>query len=455
MRPSDWSPLRDSDPLPGDCPTITELANHLSDIAQVIRDECARMQSIDASEIWDSDAATAFAELQEKLPPDLEMAATRYENAAGALTTWEGALSAAQAKGDGALTKAKEAQADIEEADLGIQAMEDFATQAQTDADTANAADPEGPPMEPAEWTGPDHHANRADAERRLEEARTTLEEAEGERDTAGSEAAGALEDASDDDLENPGWFEEFLLAAADILSIAGAVLGVLSIFFPVLAPLALAVSLVSLALNFGLAAAGKKGWKDFFIDLLGVATLGLGKGAGLLGRLATARPMSAAASRASAAGSRAYGTGQRAAAGAQRLGGRSMAGVRVPNPNGGRALTGAAARSNMQARYAAVQRSAQARAQGHYQTAAGIRRDMRNIVNPPDVPWSGWGNAHRYAGQNFRNAYRPAFRDGPWGVTGVTAELGVSTGISGYQTYDASGNIANEHRWAWARPGS
>lgn len=453
MRPVDWSPLRDGDPVPGDTATIRDLATHLLGVAESIRTENTRMSALDAGEIWDSDAAVTFTELQEKLPPDLELAATRYENVANALFRWEGSLGGFQSRADTALARAKEAQDDIDAADAGIEQMQEWDDEAVRIADRTNEANPESPAVDPEPWTGPDHHALRADAVSRLDQARTDLEGVEGDRDEAANQAESDIDDASHDDLENPGFWESFLLAAADILSIAAAVLGVLSIFFPVLAPFALVLGLVSMTLNFGLAAAGLKGWKDFVIDAIGLATFGIGRGATLLGRLGKAKPFMQAADNAFDSGADALGAVNRANAGQRALAARpNMTGVRVPNPNGGRPLTGAAARSRLNATYNQARNTANSNYQRATDEYWSQIDNYNNIRYPAETPWTGWSNVAPYAGRNALGAIRPAWTNGPFGAVGVATEIGIGTGIAGYQTYDAIGNMRQAPHWPWNR---
>jgi hypothetical protein len=445
VRPVDWAPLRDSDPIPGDPASLHELANHLLGVAEAIRTENTRMASLDAGEIWESDAAVTFTELQEKLPPDLELAATRYETVANALYAWETALSGAQARADAARIAAQEAQAEIDAADDGIEQMDEWQVTAQGVAEQANAvAEPGAVPVEPEPWSGADHHALRAAAVERREAARAELEGAENDRDEAATVAEGAIDGASHDDLENPGFWESVLLAAADVLSIAAAVLGVLSIFFPVLAPFALIVGLVSMGLNFYLAATGAKGWKDFIIDAIGLVTFGVGRSAGLLGRLATARPFARAADAALDSGTDAMTAMNRAAAGRRALAARpNLKGIKVPHPTPGkRPYTGFMARRKLnegfdQAENAAAEQLG--RTTDEYWSQMGRYDDIRY---PPETPWNGWNDVLPYAGRNAVDAVRPAWTNGPFGTAGVVTEIGIGTGIGIYQTYDAAGNI-------------
>ena len=444
MRPVDWSPLRDGDPVPGDPATIRELANHLLGVAESIRGENGRMASLDAGEIWDSDAAVTFVELQEKLPPDLDKAATRYEGVANALFTWETALGGAQSKADGALTRAQEAQADIDAADSGIDQMDQWDTDARRIATETNDGAAEGSlPVEPEPWPGADWHSLRADAVSRLDAARTDLETAEGDRDDAANVAEGAIDDASHDDLENPGFWESVLLAAADVLSIAAAVLGVLSIFFPVLAPFALIVGLVSMGLNFGLALAGKKGWKDFVIDAIGLATFGIGRSATLLGRLGAAKPFAAAADDAFSAGTDALGAMNRSRAAQTALDARpNLTGFRFPNPNGGSPLVGGGGAQHGHQGQPGRRRDGAAQLPHGDRHVLRAARSLRQHPAPTGDAVDGVERRGPFAKTNALDALRPAWTQGPFGFTGVVTEIGVGTTIGGYQTYDAGSNI-------------
>jgi hypothetical protein len=450
MRPTDWSPLADGDPVPGDPPTIRELASHLQGVADNIRTQVQRMNQLDASEIWVSEAATSYAEMQEALPPDLELAATRYESVANALETWEGKLTSAQGEADAALEKAKTAQADIDAANAGIERMEEWEQTAQDTADRANEADPDAPEVPPEPWTGPDHHAQLEDAQRRLREAREALEDACSDRDDAADVCEDAIGEASNDDLENPGWFENFLLAAADVLSIAGAVLGVLSIFFPVLAPLALIVGGAALLLNVGLAAAGSKGWEDAMWDAIGLATFGAGRLLGAGSRLLRARP-AAQAMRTAAANGRSMRAPLAAARGTRNsLAARtSLTGLRATNAQG-RTIYGAAARSRLLSQANRQVDTLDAARRANATTYRNAMTQYNAIRNPASPQWTTWGNAHRYAGQNAANAFRPVnpLRDYGVGLTGQLIENGGTFGVGGYQVSGAIGNMGDAAHW-------
>lgn len=299
MRPTDWAPLADGDPVPGDPLTIDSLVTHLEGIASTIREQMSRFTAIDAGEIWDSDSADKFIEMQAKLPPDLDLVATRYEGVASALSTWSSALTDAQGEADQALIDAKAAQEDIDAAERGIDDMEQFAQDASEQANTTNAANPEAPPVEPEQWSGPDHYALKGEAEGRLQDARDKLAAAVEARDEAQGIAAGDIGDALDDDLKNRGglfgffddvkyavieWAEanaDWLNVLSDVLAIAGAIVGLLSIAFPVLAPLALALGVASLLVDSVLFMAGEKSWVDLGMDLLGIVTFGAGRAFG------------------------------------------------------------------------------------------------------------------------------------------------------------------------------
>jgi hypothetical protein len=232
-------------------------------------------------------------------------------------------------------------------------------------------------------------------------------------------------------------------------------VLGVLSIFFPVLAPFALVVGLISMGLNFYLAATGAKSWTDFIIDAIGLVTFGVGRGAGLLGRLATARPFARAADDAFEAGTDAIGAMNRASAGRRALAARpNMKGIKVPHPTPGkRPYTGFFARRALNQGFDQAENAAGTQlrnATTEYWEQLG-RYD--NVRHPPETPWTGWDDVLPYAGRNAADAVRPLWTNGPFGAAGVVTEIGIGTGIGGYQTWDAGRNIFGDGtHYPWNR---
>lgn len=137
-RPVDWTPLADSDPVPGDPAEVARLARRYADTAAEVTRQAANLRTLASAEGWDSDAGRTFAEAAGGLAADLEKTRHRYAEVAGALRDWSPRLDDVQARADQALAEAKAAQAEI-------------------DANQATAPEgpppPNAPPPSPAEIT--------------------------------------------------------------------------------------------------------------------------------------------------------------------------------------------------------------------------------------------------------------------------------------------------------------
>jgi hypothetical protein len=283
MRPVDWSPLADHDPIPGDPSAVAAMAQHLATVAARIRAQVETLERLDAGDIWDSEAAQVFTAAQREVPGDLEALATRYERVSDVLDEFQAELAGAQHELDAALARARVAQADLEAADAGIARMEEWEEQACVEAE-AGHADPAGLPVEPEPWWGEDHRAARADAEARLDSARADAAAAVERRDQAAGRATWAVDLVIGDALENDSGLISFVKGASDVLGYAGAVVGLASIAVPVLAPVSYGLGVASLAVDAGLAASGEGDWGDVAEDAAGVATGGMGRALDLAG---------------------------------------------------------------------------------------------------------------------------------------------------------------------------
>lgn len=282
-RPADWSALGlDKDPTPGEPASLTDLAHHVRGIADSIRTSLVRFDQLNHAEddFWKSESGSAegFKELKGELPGDMELAAKRYEGVAEALDGWIEALGGVQSRADDALRRGNEARDDLAYANNGITQMREWKESAERTAREKNDANPTEPPVEPEQWTGQDFHALKADAEQRLRRAKEDVGSAGTDRDSASDHAGNLIEDAYSDKLKNKPWWRKVLLVVVDVLQVVTAIVGILAIFFPILAPLALALALVTTALTFVLVMTGDKKWSDLALELVGLATFGVGR---------------------------------------------------------------------------------------------------------------------------------------------------------------------------------
>jgi hypothetical protein len=110
-------------------------------------------------------------------------------------------------------------------------------------------------------------------------------------RDTAAQIAADLISAAVENDGLNDNLWDDFsgwvaenaevLKAIKDVLGWITTGLSIASMFFPVLAPFALAAAGLTAALSLVLSATGQQSWVEFGLDFLAVATMGVGAIAG------------------------------------------------------------------------------------------------------------------------------------------------------------------------------
>lgn len=285
-RAGDWQLLgHGRDPVPGEPAHAQRLAEGYGTTADDIErlgGQLRRMSDLDG---WTGEAARKFAEAAGDLAEDLGDAERRYRELAEAVTGWVAPLSRARDESAGALRDAEAAE----------------------EARRRYANDPYESVVDPT----PDqlaaqrqHTAARDDAVQRLEAARRRLDEALDELDGAAERVAGRIRDASeygnDGFWDNAGgWVRdhapllERIATWAGRIALALAVITIAVLVF-VAAPAALLMGAlfwlsvgagaVQLGVHSAMMAsdAGDVSWLDIGMDVVGLATAGLG---GLLAR--------------------------------------------------------------------------------------------------------------------------------------------------------------------------
>lgn len=282
-RPTDWSALGlDQDPTPGEPASLRDLAHHVRGVADSIRTSLVRFDQLNHAEddFWKSESGSAegFKELKGELPGDMELAAQRYGGVSEALDGWIEALGGVQSRADDALRRANDARDDLAYANNGITQMREWKQGAERTAREQNEASPTEPPVEPEQWTGQDFYALKADAEQRLRRAKEDVGSARTDRDTASNHAGNLIEEAYSDKLQNKPWWRKALLVLVDVLQVVTAIVGILALFFPILAPLALLLGVITAGLTLVLVLTGDKKWSDLALELVGLATFGVGR---------------------------------------------------------------------------------------------------------------------------------------------------------------------------------
>ncbi|MFJ5640668.1 hypothetical protein [Streptomyces sp. NPDC093223] len=86
-RPRDWSPLYDSDPVPGDPYEVAALGKKLRGMADEIDKQARNIRALSSVDEWDSDAGRAFHEIAGDTANRLKQVYDRYDGAATAVGT--------------------------------------------------------------------------------------------------------------------------------------------------------------------------------------------------------------------------------------------------------------------------------------------------------------------------------------------------------------------------------
>ncbi|WP_432081112.1 putative T7SS-secreted protein [Streptomyces sp. WAC 04229] len=134
-RPKDWSPLWDSDPVPGDPYEVARLGKELRAMADEIDKQARNIKALASVEGWDSDAGRAFHEIAGDTSSRLKKAYDRYDEAAIAIGTkvqegdgesseYASELRRAQRMADKGLEEYREAEVDYKAANKVLEPVQ-------------------------------------------------------------------------------------------------------------------------------------------------------------------------------------------------------------------------------------------------------------------------------------------------------------------------------------------
>ncbi|MFF4259029.1 hypothetical protein ACFY1L_48425 [Streptomyces sp. NPDC001663] len=272
-RPADhrWEVLGESgDPVPGDVHDMTALSRRFELTAKTISDTAAALRRLGNLESWDSKAGRAFAEKATDTAKTVSKAHDRYADAGSALKTYYTELETIQGEADKLLHQAETKAGEL--------------TTAKSKADH--------PPKDTDDAGQKKLDKSVTDLQDGLDGLRGQLSSLKTRHKDAGDKAARAIHDTTESDGLNDSWLDDLrdtLNAVADIAGAVAAVCGVLSLlvgWIPVigqalagvLGTIALVATAVSLVCHLLLALNGDGSWGDVAMDVLGLATFGIGR---------------------------------------------------------------------------------------------------------------------------------------------------------------------------------
>ena len=417
----DWGLVdRSGDPVPGHPSTVMTGGKRYQEVADAIELAATRLRQMAGGLGMVSDAVDALEERCSDVARDIEKAEKRYRAVGDALVAYATPFDHAQDESLNGVIAAEHAHDDLRRAQQSVGGAEDARRAAHRRAEQA----PEGAP--PADFSHvdamvSDAHRAVADAEGRLRAARKRVDDAVEAHDSAARRARSAFDVIESDDLKD-GWWDnhgrKWCEKIAKVAGLVAAVAGVLAVvvnFIPVigqalsaiLGTIALIATAVSLVANIMLAAHGDGSWKAVGLDVIALATFGIGRAvsAGVKG---SASALSAS-SRLQAGRLVAMNPRQAARLGIDVSGGSRAALTRMLGGNAGLARM---ARADAQAAYATNRAVPLFNARAPF-TAAW--QDLRSL--PSNVAFSA---------SNFPAAMRRLFSQGPsWGSLATAVDAG------------------------------
>lgn len=277
IRPVDWHPLAEADPLPGDPDAITVESARLARLGDDMRTQAARLRQIGADTTLVGAYAEELRSAAGDLAQDLDKVSGRYERVASALKDWAPELAVAQAETLRARSRATEAE-QLWQANGGAPNWGQDSWQFL----------PLVPVSEPLSLQ--DARARFLEAQRML---RDTLEHAE----ARGRHYARLIDDANDifkdsgwDNFKdwadrNADWIDQWsnrlgwvaTAAAIGAIFIPGVNVVAFGYLATALTTTAMAATAVAASGHLVLASSGNGSWVDFGLDVFALVTLGVG----------------------------------------------------------------------------------------------------------------------------------------------------------------------------------
>jgi hypothetical protein len=282
-RPTDWAPLAAGDPVLGDPVEIQALGHRHAQLGDELQAQANMLRRLSEAEGWDADAGRRFVSTAREIGEVLVRARRRYSVVADALGGYAPELAQAQREADAALREAQAAQS------------------------TIASSEPSPGPSPSIADSGPT--SELADAQAALSRARRRMQDAVGQRDSAGRRAGAQIRSVIEHDGLGDSWWDsvkdwtsdrwdsfitwvhehaDAIGKIADVSSWIATALATVAIvisFIPVLNVLAgpllataAAFTLVSLVAHTMLALSGDGSWIDVGFDVVALATFGYGK---------------------------------------------------------------------------------------------------------------------------------------------------------------------------------
>ncbi|MFD5181986.1 hypothetical protein ACFWMQ_04970 [Streptomyces sp. NPDC058372] len=258
-RRTDWQPLAESDPVPGDPEEIRDEVKHMKSVAESLRDQAKKLRGIGDDNELKGKFSEKLKEESGVLEKHLREVASRYERVHGHLTKWAGRLEELQDDADRVCGLAKKKQEEID----AEAKKEQGDGKNPTDSQSGEGGDP-------------------------LREYRNKLDGIKGDRDTSAAHWAHKIRDELDDVIEDSWWDDvkgwvhdnaDWIKTVLDGLGWVATIAGIAAIWIPGLNLLVIGIALLTILTRSLLVASGDASWTDLAFDIGGLLLMGIGRG--------------------------------------------------------------------------------------------------------------------------------------------------------------------------------
>lgn len=285
-RPSDWSPVAYSDPIPGDPDQVASLGKKLRKTADELQRQIRNLKAVAEVDSWDSEAGREYRKKAQGSLGKLEAAYKRYDAAADAMGQRVDDVGGSyqdkvHAKPTNYATDLNRAQEIADAARIEAQEADDRKKAAETKLDDLSESD-SGTKRSTVE---DDRDAASGD----VDAAKDKVEEAKRIRDAAVRAACDSIENVIATDSLKDGFWESLVKDIGEIASWVATVAGVAAMlvgWIPIigqalgglLGAIALAASLVSTVCTLIEFCMGNADWKDLALAAVSFLMVGVGK---------------------------------------------------------------------------------------------------------------------------------------------------------------------------------
>lgn len=288
-RPRDWSPVADTDPVPGDPDRVAALGKELRKTADELKRQVRNLRALAELESWDSEAGRKYRKKAKHSLGKLEAAHKRYDTAADAMGTrvddvgdrYEDKL---HAKPKNYATDLNRAQEIADEARREGRDAGDRKTSSQKELNHQH--------KEAGKHKKKELESKHSAAHGDIEAARDKIEKAKAIRDAAAKRARDSINEVVDNDSLKDNFWKSLIADIADVTSWIATVCGVLSMlvgWIPiigqalagVLGAIAMVATLVNVACTLIQYIQGDAGLMDLGMAALGFLMMGVGKAFG------------------------------------------------------------------------------------------------------------------------------------------------------------------------------